>query len=744
MDSIIHTKQCLRDKLRCQMLVKARAILVLGVFGIAACGQQPPRVPHAVPPVAKVIPKDVSVHGDSRTDNYYWLRDDSRSNAEVLHYLEAEKAYANTALSHTAVLQQKLYEEITQNLERREKSVPYFSNGYWYYSTYADNQEYPVLMRHKGASPEAKREAEEVLLNINHLALGKDFFELGGYEVSPDNRYLAYATDNAGRGLYEIQVLDLASGGHLVEVISNAEPQIVWTSDSQSIFYIAQDPGTLLGNRVFRHKLASRVADDELKYQETNPTYYLWLYKTHDESTIYLFHQSISATAVSILPANDAGKAFKPFYPREENHSYYVSKSQEDYFVLTNWQAKDFRLMRTTEVSANDRSSWVEIVPHRPGVFLESFHVLPRYLVLFEREQGYSRIRVINRATEQDYFLAFDDPIFLASFGSDEETKVVTGYNFDPDSTTLRVVYSSLTTPRTLYEFNLEDGSRKLLKQAKIGDTFVSSNYQSERLLVEARDGIQVPVSLVYRKDLFKKDGSNPMYQYAYGAYGLNQEPEFWPAMLSLLDRGFVYAIAHVRGGSMMGPNWYAQGRVLTKKNTFNDFADVTRALVGRGYANGKKVFASGASAGGTLTAVMAVQEPELYKGIVIGVPFVDVVTTMLDESIPLVTNEYGEWGNPKNSAHYRYMNSYSPYDQITQRDYPSMLVTAGLYDSQVQYYEPAKFVAKLRALKTDDNLLLFPIDMESGHGGASGRYGANREQAFEFAFILDLLGLSQ
>ncbi|MFK8049592.1 MAG: S9 family peptidase [Halioglobus sp.] len=741
----MYATQCTLSSQNYARSASARTLLLmLLTMGLAACTQQTSRITGASPPIAKIIPKDVSAHGDLRIDNYYWLRDDSRSDLDVIRHLEAEKNYANIVLAHTAGLQRQLYQEITQNLQRREKSIPHFSNGYWYYSRYDENEEYPVHMRRKGAALEANQEAEEVLLNLNQMAQGEDFFELGGYAVSPNNKHLAYAVDTTGRGLYDIKIIDLTSGEHLPELISGAEAQIVWSNDSQSIFYLAQDSETLLANRVYRHKLASPVADDQLKYQESDPTYYLWLYKTHDESTIYLFHQSISETALSILAADYPDEAFKPFYPREENHRYYVTKSREDFFVLTNWQAKDFRLMRTTAATAYDRSSWEEIVPHRPGVFLESIHALPRYLVLLERERGYPRVRIINRSTGKDYLLEFDDPVFRASFGADEETQVVTHYNSDPDSSTLKVSYSSLTTPETVYEFNLESGSRKVLKQAKVNASFDSANYKSERLFVEARDGTPVPVSLVYRKDLFNKDGSNPMYQYGYGAYGLNQPPEFWPAMLSLLDRGFVYAIAHVRGGSMMGPQWYSDGRVLNKKNTFNDFADVTRALVEQGYADAGKVFASGASAGGTLAAVMAIHEPELYKGVIIGVPFVDVVTTMLDESIPLVTNEYDEWGDPKKLAHYEYMSSYSPYDQITRRDYTNMLVTTGLYDSQVQYYEPAKFVAKLRAQKTDNNLLLFPINMTSGHGGSSGRYRAHREQAFEFAFILDLLGISQ
>jgi oligopeptidase B len=692
------------------------------------------------PPVAKIIPHDVSAHGDPRTDNYYWLRDDTRKKPEVIGYLEAEKSYADAALAHTSALQDILYRELIGNIERNEADVPTLSNGYWYYTRYQEGQEYPIHARRKG-NMEA---AEEVLLDMNELAQGQDYIHLGSHVISPDNRYMAYAIDTQGRGFYDIAFIDLKSGNKIDAVIRQAEAQLVWANDNQTLFYIKQDSETLLGNQVFRHRVGTPHSKDVLVYRENNAALYINLHKSQDSTTIYLGHEETTHTGVSILSASNPNGRFKPFYALEENHQYALSKSGDDYFVLTNWQAKNFRLMKTKEATSTDRTSWIEVVAHRENVLIQAVHTLHAYIVLLEREQGVSRIRVINRSTGADYLLKFDDPVFFASIGQDSTDSTIIRYNLDPEATSLRVAYSSMTTPWTLYEFNLENGTRKLLKQTQLERAFDPSKYKSERLLVEARDGTQVPVSLVYRKDLFGKDGSNPLYQYGYGAYGLNQEPEFWPAITSLLNRGFVYAIAHVRGGGMMGPQWYDDGRVLKKKNSFHDFVDVTLALVERGYADGEKVFASGASAGGTLTAAVAIAEPELYRGVVIGVPFVDVVTSMLDESIPLVTNEFEEWGNPKIKEHYDYMLSYSPYDQILARDYTSMLVTTGLYDSQVQYYEPAKFVAKLRALKTDDNLLLFPIDMASGHGGASGRYKLQRSYAFEFAFILDTLGISE
>lgn len=693
-----------------------------------------------VPPVARVTPYDVSVHGEQRTDEYHWLRDDTRSDPEVLNYLRAENDYAEAVLEPARTLQEQLYREIVGLMPQDPLSMPRDYNGFRYRSYFPHGAEYAVHVRQRIGADAKAQGAEQVLLDEMKLASGEDYFSLGNYSVSPNNRYLAYTIDLKARGLHRIHIRDLQADRELDDYLVQAEPDIVWANDNKTLFYIRQNPVTLLGDKVYRHVLGTPQEADVLVYEETDKRLYTWLYKSSDDSLIYIYHQGISLGGASILSADDPQGTFEPFVPLEEGHRYEFFKSGSEFYIRTNWQAPSFRLMKVAADKRLDKSNWEEVMPARADTKLEAILVFNDYLVLQERSGGIMQLRVVDRGDGQQRLLEFEEEAYTLYIGADEETAAITALNNKPASTTLRVLYNSLTRPSVLYEFDLESGDRILLDKVELGAPYDDTAYASERLLVRVRDGVDVPVSLVYRLDSFKRDGSNPVYLLGYGAYGLNQEPEFWSAMVPMLDRGFVYAIAHVRGGGMMGPDWYASGRRLAKKNTFNDFIDVTEELVTRGYGAADKIFASGASAGGTLAAAVATQRPDLYRAVVMGVPFVDVVTTMLDESIPLVTNEYEEWGNPAIPADYRYMLSYSPYDQITFRDYTNMLIYTGLHDSQVQYYEPAKFVARMRARKTDDKQLLFVTEMEAGHGGQSGRYKAQRRNALEFAFLLNLL----
>ncbi|MCF8474627.1 MAG: S9 family peptidase [Emcibacter sp.] len=681
-------------------------------------------------PVAKKIAYDMEIHGDIRTDNYYWMRDDTRTSPEVLAHLDAENAYSKSIMAHTEKLQDTLFEELKGRVKKDDSSVPYKKAGYWYQSTFSGDQEYPIFIRRKGdLTP-----PEEIILNTNELAQGKEFFSIGGMSVSTNNNILAYSTDFLSRRLYTIEFKDLTTGKNYLDKLENAEADMVWANDNKTVFYIKKDIQTLLGYQVYRHKLGSDQKDDVLVYEEKDNTFYTALGKTRDDSVIYIVHRHTNKTGASIIDANLPDSRFKPFNPIEENQMYEFSKLGDSYYVRTNWNAKNYRIMKVSEGNTTDKSKWVDVVPHREDVFITDFEVFNNYLVVREKKHGDTQLRVIEIKTGKDRFLKFDDPAYYASIG----------YNPEINTSTIRINYSSLTTPDSVYEYNLSDGSRTLLKQDEILGGFDPANYASERIFIKARDGKEIPVSLVYRKDKFKKDGTNPLYQYAYGSYGDTTEASFEDSRLSILDRGFVYALAHIRGSQMLGPQWYEDGKLYHKKNTFTDFIDVTTGLTAQGYGDKDKVFAVGLSAGGLLMGAVLNMAPELYKAVAAQVPFVDVVTTMLDSSIPLTTNEYDEWGNPNEKGYYDYMKSYSPYDNVEHKDYPNIMVTTGLNDSQVQYFEPAKWVAKLREYKTDDNLLIFDISMDSGHGGASGRYKHFKDKALELAFFFDLIGITE
>lgn len=679
------------------------------------------------PPLAAKKPHSLIHHGVERIDNYYWLRDDTRQSPEVIAHLNAENNYHQQCFKPFAPLQARLFDELVGRLDKDESSVPYYWHSHWYWSRYHKEGEYPILLR----KPQLNSDAEEVLLDVNQRAHGHEFYGLGSFAISPDEQLLAFSEDKLSRRIYTIHIKHLEQGELLEETLEGTDGSIVWANDNLHLFYIAKDPQTLLGYQVFRHRLGQPQSADTLVYEEQDDSFYLSLGKSLDETRIELYHESTITSEVSVLDADQALDHFTALLPRETGHEYSVAKRGGDYFILTNWQAVNFRLMQVAEADFANKHVWQEVIAADDQCRIEEFLVLQDYLIVQQRRQGLSQITVYPDQLPS-YQIDFDDPAY------------VVGFDVNPrqDSHQLRLYYASPTTPESIYQYDLTQASpKRLLKRENVLGGFNSEHYQAERLFIDARDGASIPVTLVYNKSLFKRDGSNPLYQYGYGAYGYTIDADFDSAILSLLDRGVVYAIAHVRGGEMLGRPWYDAGRLFNKQNSFNDFVDVTQALIQQQYADPHKVVATGGSAGGLLMGAVINQAPELYFAVAAHVPFVDIVTTMLDESIPLTTNEYDEWGNPNDKAAFDYMLTYSPYDQITRQAYPHLLVTTGLHDSQVQYFEPAKWVAKLREYKTDDNLLLFHIDMEAGHGGKSGRYRRYQDTAEEYAFLLGLLG---
>ncbi|PWK44408.1 S9 family peptidase [Pleionea mediterranea] len=683
------------------------------------------------PPVAKKVPHKMSIHGDTRIDNYYWMRNDERKAPEVIQHLEAENSFTEATLAHTTYLQEKLFKEINGRIKKDDSTVPFKKNGYFYTQRYEGDKEYPIYLRQKD-NLDAK---EEILLDGNKMAEAHDYFAIGDYEVSPDNKILAYSTDTLSRRVYTIEFKSLNDDqSNVNDVLTQTNGQIIWANDNQHVFYIKKDPQTLLGYQVYRHQLGTPQSDDSLVYEETNSAFYTSLGKTKDDSIIYIYHDSTDSSGASILDANRPTDDFVLFAPLEDKHEYAFEKLNDTFYIRTNWQAKNFRIMKASGKAIHDKTQWQEVIPHNPDVYIRDIELFQNYLVINEKENGVNRINVINWDDNKQHNIQFEDPVFVAGFTNNTHT----------DTDTLRLYYSSMTTPASVYDYNMKKQEKTLLKQQEVLGEFHPNNYQSERIFVKARDGKQIPVSLVYRKDKFKQDGTNPLYQYGYGSYGATIDPYFSGSRLSLLDRGFVFAIAHIRGSQMLGRPWYEDGKMFNKKNTFNDFVDVTRELVAQKYGAKDRVFAAGGSAGGLLMGAVINQAPELYKAIAAHVPFVDVVTTMLDESIPLTTNEYDEWGNPNNEDSYQYMLSYSPYDQISRQDYPHILVTTGLHDSQVQYFEPMKWIAKLREYNTSSNTIVFKTDLEAGHGGASGRFKRNRDTALEYAFFADLAGIKE
>ena len=681
----------------------------------------------ANPPVAETRTHQVEApFGARREDEYYWLRDDTREDAKVLAYLNAENAYADALLASSKPLAGKLYEEIVGRIKQDDSSVPYRLRGYWYYSRYESGKDYPVIARRAG-SMEAP---EEVLLEENAMAAGHNFFQVGESEVSQDNRLLAWADDTVGRRQYVLRVKEIASGRVLEDVIENVEPNVVWGDDNKTLYYIEKDPVTLLSKRVKAHVLGTPVAQDRLVYEEPDDSFYMHIGRSRDDRYILVTSDSTVSTEVRYAPA-DGSAPFVVLAPRQRDFEYQADHLGGRWVMRTNWEARNFRLMQLPDgVATGDRARWTALVPHSPDVYIEDFELFDGFLAIEERSGGLLRVRTLKPDGSSE-FIASDESAYAMSLA----------VNSEPDTTRVRYSYDSLTTPRTQYEIDIASGQRTLLKRDPVLGGYDPANYVTERVWAIARDGTKIPVSVVYRKG-FRKDGTAPMLQYAYGSYGLSMDPAFSVATVSLLDRGVVYALAHIRGGQEMGRAWYDDGHLLNKQNTFNDFIDVTRHLVKEGYAAPGRVAARGGSAGGLLMGAVANMAPKDYKVMIAQVPFVDVVTTMLDESIPLTTNEFDEWGNPATREYYDYMLSYSPYDNVAKQEYPALFVGTGLWDSQVQYYEPTKWVARLRTHKTDHNPLVYRINMEAGHGGKSGRFQKYRETAEYYAFMLEQLGV--
>ncbi len=673
------------------------------------------------PPVAQKIKKEIITHGHKRIDNYYWLRD--RENPEVIKYLESENNYLNEQLKDTESLQDKLFHEIIGRVKQDDQSVPYKKRGYYYYVRYEEGKEYPIYCRKKG-SLEAR---EEVLLNVNELAEGYSYFKVSGVYISPSTNLMAYGVDTVSRRIYKIFFKNLDTGEILDNTIENTTGSVTWTNDSKEVFYTLKDKETLRAYKIFKHTLSRPVKNDREIFHEKDETYSTGIFKTKSEEYFMIVSYASLSTEFRYLPTGNQDGEFKVFQPREKNHEYSVDHYGDMFYVHTNWNARNFRLMKTP-LQNTTKENWQEIIPHRENIFLGDMELFKDYLAIIEREEGLNKIRVINWETSEEHYLDFGEEVYDAGFSTNPE--------FDTEF--LRYSYTSLTTPSSVYDYNMKTKRKILLKQQEVMGEFSSSNYEAKRLNATANDGEQIPISLVYKKGI-ELDGNNPLLLYGYGSYGITIDPYFSSSRLSLLDRGFVFAIAHVRGGQIKGRKWYEDGKFLKKKNTFTDFINCAEYLIEEKYTNPGQLFAYGGSAGGLLIGAVINMRPDLFKGVLAAVPFVDVVNTMLDESIPLTTGEYDEWGNPKDKEYYDYMLTYSPYDNVKPMDYPNILVTTGLHDSQVQYWEPAKWVAKLRDLKTDDNLLLLYTNMETGHGGASGRFKQHRETAMEYAFLLKL-----
>ncbi len=678
------------------------------------------------PPIAKKQAKELTIHGHTRIDNYYWLR--NREDSGVIAYLEAENAYRETVMKDTEELQAKLYDEIVGRIKQTDMSVPYRLNGYYYYTRYEEGQEYPIYCRKKG-SLEAE---EEILLNVNEMAEGYSYYQVAGLSVSPDNKMLSFGVDTLSRRIYTIHFKNLETGQILDDKLSVTSGSAAWANDNKTVFYTVKDEQTLRPYKVYKHRLGSGSENDELIYTEEDETFVCGAYKTKSRKYIMIGSFATLSNEFRFLDADNPDGEFTLVQPRVRELEYSVSHYGDKFYVLTNLDARNFRLMETP-VSNPGKENWKEIIPHREDVYLDNIEIFSNYLVVSERKDGLVNLRIMPWDGSAEHYMDFPEEAYLAYISTNPEF----------DTEILRYGYTSMTTPTSTYDYNMKTREKELLKQEEVVGNFNSENYETKRLYATADDGVKIPISLVYRKGV-EKNGKNPLLLYAYGSYGYTIDPTFSSVRLSLLDRGFVFAIAHIRGGQIYGRQWYEDGKLLKKKNTFTDFVDAGEYLVEENYTNPENMYAMGGSAGGLLMGAVVNIAPELFKGVIAAVPFVDVVTTMLDESIPLTTGEFDEWGNPKEKEYYDYMLSYSPYDNVTAQNYPNMLITTGLHDSQVQYWEPAKWVAKLRDLKTDDNLLLLYVNMDTGHGGASGRFKRYRETAMEYAFLLMLEGIKE
>jgi oligopeptidase B len=708
------------------MMRKSITLAAITVVAMSACNNDQMNQTQTEPPIAAKKPKELTIHGHTRVDEYFWLND--RENQEVIDYLNAENAYTKAMMADTDSLQAKLYKEMRGRIKEDDTSVPYQDNGYWYYTRYEEGKEYPIHCRKKGSLDAA----EEVMLNVNELAEGFDYFSVSGLSVSDDNKWLSYGVDTVSRRLYTIYFKNLETGEVRPESIADCSPGVAWAADNRTVFYTKKDVQTLRTNQIFRHRLGEDVSKAKLIFTEEDETFNAGVYRSRSKAKIFIGSYQTVSTEYRMLDASTPDGEFVLIEPRQRDHEYNVVHFGDKLYIVTNWEAKNFRLMETP-VSKPSRSNWKEVIAHREQTLLEGVEMFRDHMVLEERTGGLTQLRIRQMSTGKEHYVDFGEAAYTAYISTNME------FNTD----ILRYGYSSMTTPWSTFDYSMTTKERTLLKEQPVLGDFNKENYVTERIMAPATDGTLVPVSIVYRKGV-KKDGTAPLLLYAYGSYGASMDAYFSSNNLSLLDRGFVYAIAHIRGGEEMGRQWYEDGKLLKKKNTFTDFIDCGEHLIKEGYTSKGKLFAMGGSAGGLLMGAVVNMRPDLWQGVVAAVPFVDVVTTMLDESIPLTTGEYDEWGNPNEKEYYDYILSYSPYDNVEAKDYPNMLVTTGLHDSQVQYWEPAKWVARLRDRKTDKNMLLLHTNMEAGHGGASGRFEALKETALEFAFIFKLAGIKQ
>lgn len=698
--------------------------MLLLFSSLVACESLPRRAENVPPPVAEKHPEELTIHGHTRIDNYYWLND--RDNPEVIGYIEAENEFLIDMMAHTERLQERLYNEMRGRVREDDQSVPYRENGYYYYTRFEEGSEYPIYCRRK----ESMDAPEEIILNVNKKAEEYAFFNLTGVTMSPDHTTIAFAIDTVGRRLYTVYFKDLTTGELLDTKISDITPNLVWANDNKTVFYTRQHPQTLRSYQIYRYEIGHSPDRTQLVYEEQDETFRTWVSKTKSKEYIIITSGSTVSSEQRILPAGNPEESFRIIEPRQRDHEYWIDHAGDVFYIRTNLNAPNYKLM-TTPVNRTARRHWEDFIIHREDVLLERVELFRDFIVVSERNEGLNHIRIIDRVSDEQHYLDFGEPAYVAFIAQNPE--------FDSD--TLRYGYSSLTTPFSTFDYNMKTGERELLKQTEVLGNFDLNNYVTERLYATADDGTRIPISIVYRKGL-EKNGNNPLLVYGYGSYGASMSPFFSSNRLSLLDRGFVYAIAHIRGGQEMGRYWYEEGRLLNKINTFTDFIACTEYLHAEGYSSPEKTFAQGGSAGGLLMGAVINMRPELYKGILAAVPFVDVVTTMLDDSIPLTTQEYDEWGNPNDPEYYQYMLSYSPYDNIVHREYPHVLITSGLHDSQVQYWEPTKWTAKLRESNIGDSVILLYTNMEAGHGGASGRFEGLREVALQYAFLLDLVGV--
>ena len=690
-----------------------------------------------LPPDATKKPYEMTEHGHTRVDNYYWMRlTDEQKSAEkfdshaqeVVDYINSENDYTQSNLAHTKQFQKDLYHEIVGRIKKDDQSVPYLDNGYYYYTRYEKGKEYAIRCRKKG-SLDGK---EEILLDENVLAEGHDYFAIGGMSVSPDNQWLAYGVDTVSRRRYTVHFKNVSTGDVLDQTIPNTTGGVAWANDNRTVFYTTKNEVTLLSEKIWRHKMGSNATNDELVYHEKDESYYTGVYRSKSGEYIIIYNSSTLVSDYHILNANDPDGNFKNFSPRGTEHEYSIDHYDDKFYIITNWEAKNNRLMETSENETN-MDKWTEILAHRNDVHLLGMEIFKDHLVLSERKEGLRGLRVIHQHSGKDEYIDFGEQTYTARISVNEE------YN----TNILRYSYTSMVTPSSTYDYNMDIGELTLLKQSEVVGGYDQDAYHSERRYAIAEDGQKVPISLVYKTNLITDDPQN-LLLYAYGSYGSTRDPYFSSTRLSLLDRGFIYAIAHVRGSQIYGRQSYDDGKMLKKKNTFTDFIDAGRYLVEEGYTDSEHLFAEGGSAGGLLIGAVVNMAPDLWKGAIAAVPFVDVITTMLDPSIPLTSNEWDEWGDPREKKYYDYMLSYSPYDQIKDRNYPNLLVTSGFFDSQVQYWEPLKYVAKLRDNWQSENKLYLHMNMDAGHGGKSGRFRRYREVALEYAFMFDLVGIHE